>query len=134
MNLAAQNQIIAMNQRIDKRLENAPLAVIRHFNARIGSLHPAHFHIPSDKTDPLIEQNNQAAGVFRAVERIDRAAAFVETVPARAEQAAVPDGRIVRKQSAGICQLSARIAHAERLEKLVFHAAARPCLIPLAKL
>lgn len=55
MDLAAQYQIVAVDQRIDKSLENASLAVIRHFNAGVSGFLPAGFHIPLDKADTLIE-------------------------------------------------------------------------------
>ena len=53
--LAAQYQIVAVDQRIDKRLENASFAVIRHFYAGVSGFLPAGFHIPLDKADTLIE-------------------------------------------------------------------------------
>ena len=59
--LAAQYQIVAVDQRIDKRLKNASFAVIRHFYAGVSGFLPAGFHIPLDKADALIEQDNQAA-------------------------------------------------------------------------
>ena len=61
VNLATQNQIIPMAQCIDKRLKNASFAVVWHLNTGIGGFLPARFHIPLDKADALIEQNDQAA-------------------------------------------------------------------------
>jgi len=122
VNLAAQNQIIPMDQRIDKRLKNAPLAVVGHLNTRIGGFLPACFHIPLNKTDTLIEQNDQAARVFRAVKCIYHTAAFIKAVPACAEQAGMPDGRIVCKQGACIGQLAVFVPHIEGIEQLFFHA------------
>ena len=61
VNLATQNQIIPMDQCIDKRLKNASFAVVWHLNTGIGGFLPARFHIPLDKADALIEQNDQAA-------------------------------------------------------------------------
>ena len=75
-----------MDQRIDERLKNASFAVVWHLNTGIGGFLPARFHIPLDKADTLIEQNNQAAGVFHAVKCIYHAAAFIKAVPACAEQ------------------------------------------------
>jgi len=86
VNFTAQNQIITMDQRIDERLKNASFAVFGHLNTGIGGFLPARFHIPLDKADTLIEQNNQAAGVFHAVKCIYHAAAFIKAVPACAEQ------------------------------------------------
>ena len=82
----------------------------------------------------LIEQNDQAAGEFRAVKRIHHAAAFIKAVPACAEQAGMPDGRIICEQSACIGQLAVFVPHIERIEQLFFHAVARPSLIPFAQL
>ena len=123
-----------MDQRIDKRLKNAPLAVVGHLNTRIGGFLPACFHIPLNKTDTLIEQNDQAAGEFCAVKCIHHAAAFIKAVPACAEQAGMSDGRIIRKQSACIGQLAVFVPHIEGIEQLFFHAVARPSLIPFAQL
>ena len=50
-----------MDQCIDKRLKNASFAVVWHLNTGIGGFLPARFHIPLDKADALIEQNDQAA-------------------------------------------------------------------------
>ena len=100
VNLATQNQIIPMDQCIDKRLKNASFAVVWHLNTGICGFLPARFHIPLGKTDALIEQNDQAAGEFRTVKCIYHAAAFIKAVPACAEQAGMSDGRIIRKQSA----------------------------------
>ena len=50
-----------MDQCIDKGLENASFAVVGHLNTGIGGFLPARFHIPLDKADALIEQNDQAA-------------------------------------------------------------------------
>ena len=49
-----------MDQCIDKRLKNASFAVVWHLNTGIGGFLPARFHIPLDKADALIEQNDQA--------------------------------------------------------------------------
>lgn len=132
MYLAAQYQIVAVDQRIDKGLENASFAVIRHFNAGVSGFLPACFHIPLNKADTLIEQNNQAAGEFRTVKCIYHAAAFIKAVPACAEQAGMSDGRIIRKQSACIGQLAVFVPHIEGIEQLFFHAVARPSLISFA--
>ena len=134
VNLAAQNQIIPIDQRIDKRLKNASFAVVRHFNAGVSGFLPAGFHIPLDKADTLIEQNDQAAGEFRTVKCIYHAAAFIKAVPACAEQAGMPDGRIICEQSACIGQLAVFVPHIERIEQLFFHAVACPRLIPLPQL
>ncbi len=123
-----------MDQRIDKRLKNASFAVVGHLNTRIGGFLPARFHIPLDKADTLIEQDDQAAGEFCAVKCIHHAAAFIKAVPACAEQAGMPDGRIICKQSACIGQLAVFVPHIEGIEQLFFHAVARPSLIPFAQL
>ena len=75
-----------MNQRIDQRFKNASLTVFRHFDPGIGGLPPHGFHVTLHKAHAFIEQDNQTAGVFRTVERIHHAAAFVQSVPAGAEQ------------------------------------------------
>ena len=121
-----------MDQCIDKRLKNASFAVVGHLNTGIGGFLPARFHIPLDKADALIEQNNQAAGEFRTVKCIYHAAAFIKAVPACAEQAGMPDGRIIRKQSTCVGQLAVFVPHIEGIEQLFFHAVARPSLIPFA--
>ena len=51
-----------------------------------------------------------------------------------AEQAGMPDGRIVRKQSACIGQLAVFVPHIKGIEQLFFHAVARPRLISLPQL
>ena len=107
-----------MDQCIDKRLKNASFAVVGHLNTGIGGFLPARFHIPLDKADTLIEQNNQAAGEFCTVKCIHHAAAFIKAVPACAEQAGMPDGRIVCKQSACIGQLAVFVSHIKGIEQL----------------
>ena len=47
--------------------DSASFAVVGHLNTGIGGFLPARFHIPLDKADALIEQNDQAAGEFRTV-------------------------------------------------------------------
>ena len=134
MNLAAQYQIISVDQRIDKSLKNASFAVIRHFNAGVSGFLPAGFHIPLDKADTLIEQDNQAAGIFRAIKRIHHAAAFIKAVPACAEQAGMPDGRIICEQSTCVGQLAVFVPHIKGIEQLFFHAVSCPRLISLPQL
>ena len=51
-----------------------------------------------------------------------------------AEQAGMPDGRIVREQSTCVGQLAVFVPHIKGIEQLFFHAVARPSLIPFAQL
>ena len=95
-----------MDQRIDKRFKNTSCTVIGHFNTGISSFLPSGFHVSFYKTDTLIEQDNQAAGIFCAVKRIHHPTTFIKSVPTGAEQAGMTNGGIIRKQRTGIGELS----------------------------
>ena len=86
-----------MDQRIDKGFKNTSFTVIGHFNTGVGGFLPTGFHVPLYEADTLVEQNNQAAGILCAVERIHHAAAFIKTVPTGTEQTGVFNRSIVRK-------------------------------------
>ena len=123
-----------MDQRIDKSFKNAPFAVIRHFNAGVGCFLPTCFHIPLYETNPFIKQDNQAAGILCAVERIHHTAAFIKAVPACAEQAGLLDRRIIRKQSACIGQLTIFIPYFKGIKQLFLHTITCPSLISFTQL
>ena len=97
MDFAAQNQIITVDQRIDKGFKNASLTVIGHFNTGVGGFLPTSFHVPLYEAHTFIEQNDQAAGILCAVESIHHTAAFIKTVPTGTEQTGVLNRSIVRK-------------------------------------
>jgi len=86
VDLAAVDEIIAVRQRVDKRLVVAALDVFGQFLPRVGRLAPHHAGVALDERLTVFNQGKHTAGIFGIVQRVHRAAAFVQSVPACAEQ------------------------------------------------
>ena len=86
VDLAAVDEIIAVRQRVDKRLVVAALDVFGQFLPRVGCFAPHHAGVALDERLAILNQREHTAGILGIVQRVHCAAAFVQPIPACAEQ------------------------------------------------
>ena len=81
MDLTSIDQVVTVGQPVNECFMITPLHVFRHFLTGIFCFSPHHPIISFYKGLTIFDQRNNAAGIFRIIQRVHHAAALIYAIP-----------------------------------------------------